>query len=276
MTALLLVSLALISPAAAAFPLPTTAPAPALVVAIAPIGAPQGKNGGDDKKKDGRKEVSKLVDEMKKLVGAKKDDDAIVKIDEMVREYAESGPKDRKKIADAIAKNLTVQRIPPEGSQEQPRIFLTCVVALSQMSTHGSKHLQAAYDFREWKRDISFRGRILKLIGDTKDASAVEFLIKELVDKDAPIVADAASALGNFVDAKEDDRKKIAEKLINLINSLQGQAADTSTPQGLDARQRYEAISPGAIDSLQRLTGQTFRQPIEWQKWWNDNKSKPW
>jgi hypothetical protein len=140
----------------------------------------------------------------------------------------------------------------------------------------GSRHLQAAYESKDFKRDTPFRGKILQQIGMTKDPNAVEFLVKKLEDKENSLVADTGSALGNYSSAKEEVRKRIVEKLVKSINSAQGAAADPSTPAGAEAKRRYETIAPSMIDALQKLTNQTFREPREWEKWWNNNKQKPW
>jgi len=248
--------------------------------ALAPASAQGGKPAD---KPDPAKERSKAIQghlaEMKKLVAdktGKKDGDAITQIDKLIEAFPEAAAADKKLISDAVAKNLTLERPPLGPNEEQHKLYQTSVVALGQMGELGSKHLMGAFEMKEWKRDARFRGRILTSIGSTKDANAVEFLIKVLNDKDDGIVADCSAAFGSYNTAKEDVRKKIVEKLVNLLNSSQSQAADPSTPQGKVAKDRYEKISPAIIESLQKLTNQTLRQPLEWQKWWNNNKQKPW
>jgi hypothetical protein len=241
----------------------------------------------EDSKRDDRKEIAALVSEMTKDVNAKKapgsppgvypgDEDALRKLDNLLVEFPNCGPKDRKKIADATAKNLKAVRLPPQGSTEQPRLYSTSVVALGQMREFGVKPLQEAFEEREWKKDIDFRGKILRSLGTTKDPSAVDFLLNVLNSKDYPLIADAATALGNYDGAPEEVRKSIVEKLQKHLNSTQGQANDIQNPGYADLKKKYETISPAMIESLQKLTHQNFREPREWEKWWNDNKSKPW
>jgi hypothetical protein len=239
-------------------------------------GPDKGGRGGEPAKGDNNKDIAALIAAMKKDVAAKKDADAIPKMDQLITKFPDCGPKDKNAIADAIAKNFEATRLPDEGSKEQPKLYMTSVVALGQMGELGSKHLQAAYENKEWKRDAAFRGKILQMIGTTKDPNAVTFLTKKLEDKEYTIVADSSAALGNFSSAKEDVRKPIVEKLVKSLNSAQGAAADPSTPNGAEAKRRFETIAPSMIDSLQKLTNQTFREPREWEKWWNNNKQKPW
>jgi hypothetical protein len=243
-------------------------------LALVPALLAQG--GRADAKKDNDKEVAELIKQMKADVAAKKDDEAIKKMDQLLTKFPECGPKDKQAVADAIGKNLEAQRLPAQDSKEQPKLFVSSVMALGQLGEHGSKILQPAYEIKDWKKDIAFRGKILQAIGSTKDVNAVEFLIKKLEDKDHNIVADTSTALGHYTSAKEDVRKKIVEKLVKTLNSAQGAGADPSTPQGAEMKRRYETIAPSMIDSLQKLTNQSLREPREWESWWNKNKSKPW
>jgi hypothetical protein len=238
--------------------------------------AQAGKAEPPKKDNDNNKDIAAIVANLKKDVAAKKDDDAIKAMDQLVQKFPECGPKDKQSVADAIFKNFEAPRLPAEGSKEQPKLFMTSVVALGQFGEIGARHLQSAYDMKDWKRDSAFRGKILQQIGNTKDPGAVEFLVKRLEDKENTIVADTGAALGSYSSAKEEVRKRIVERLVKTINSAQGAAADPSTPQGAEAKRRYETIAPSIIDSLQKLTNQTFREPREWEKWWNTNKQKPW
>src|SRR5262245_2558490 len=92
------------------------------LVAANALGSPQSPAPAGAKK-DGRKEIATTITEMAKDTAAKKDDDARKKIDELLKEFPESGPKDKKAIADAVAKNLKLNRLPAQGSNEQPMIF---------------------------------------------------------------------------------------------------------------------------------------------------------
>lgn len=249
----------------------------ALLVSFLVLAAPESAaQGRSDAKKDNDKDLAALIAAMKKDVANKKDDDAIQKMDQLLSKFPECGPKDQTSIADAIGKHFEAQRLPAEGSKEQPRLFQSSVVALGQLGERGSKHLQAAYEIKDWKRDPVFRGKILIQVGTTRDVNAIEFLVKKLEDKEHSIVADTASALGSYSTAKEEYRKKIVERLVKTINAAQGNAADPTTPAGAEAKRRFETIAPSIIDSLQKLTNQSFREPREWEKWWNNNKQKPW
>ncbi|MFN0205181.1 MAG: hypothetical protein ACKVS6_02570 [Planctomycetota bacterium] len=262
----------------------------AALVAFSTIALAQGKPpDAKNTKKDGNKEVPKLCAEMKKLVDAKKDDEAIDKpMAELVKNFEEYGPKDQKLVADAVTKNFDVLRIPaepngdgggrssekPEG--EQCRLFQSSIVALSQFHELGAERLIQIYEKPDFKKAKRFRGRILQMIGKTEDPGSVKFLLDKLKDKDDIIVADSITALGNYTKAKEELRREIIDKLIKDFISSQGQANDTSTPQGKVAKDRYDLIAPSMIDTLQRLSNQSaLRDPREWEKWWQKNKKKP-
>ncbi|HKE00897.1 MAG TPA: HEAT repeat domain-containing protein [Planctomycetota bacterium] len=243
-----------------------------LLPAAAPIVAAQTGSAP----KDDRKEVATLVTDLGKDVTAKKDDDAVGKIDQLVKEFASSGPKDKKKIADAIVKALKANRLIPEGSKEQPKLFVAAVTALGQLGEFGAPPLKEAFEAKDWKKDLAFRGKILKQLGTTKSPSAVDFLLEVYNHKDYELVADAAAALGSYSSAPEEIRKRIVEKTTKHLNTAAGSAADFQDPNYSEFKRKYETISPAMIETLQKLTNQTFREPREWEKWWNEHKSKPW
>ncbi|MBI3818755.1 MAG: hypothetical protein HY286_08705 [Planctomycetes bacterium] len=234
-------------------------------------------------KKDGDKEIATFIADMNKATAAKKDDDAIPKIDELVKRFEDAGPKDKKLIVESIAKNMDLPRLPEaaggrdsKDEPEQPRIFQTTVVALSTFHDLGCEKLIATYERQEFKHSKRFRGQILKMVGKTEQASAVKFLMDKIKDKDDSIVVDAVYALGNYIKSKDDVKKPIIDTLVKSFSSAQGQAADPSTPAGKAAKDKYEILAPAMIDTLQKLSNQNaFREPREWESWWQKNKNKP-
>ena len=64
-------------------------------------------------------------------------------------------------------------------------------------------------------------------------------------------------------------RLEVCAKLVNFLNSYYNAA---SNPEDTTARQRYRMVGRPMSDALSEMTGQTFQDPLDWRKWYNDNK----
>ena len=270
----------------------------ALVVAVLLGSAPavcQGKAGKDKpgKEKPAPKsrdpELAKSLFRFKKLIGsgkkgkgdkgkkAKGDNAAIAILDGLLVRFPDLHPRDRQAFAKAVGGVLTKQR--PRPMESRQRLFERCVVALGKMGKLGAHALVEGYDHdkfgkREW---IGLRAKMLEQVGRTGAVSQRGFLVSQV--RSAPddrLLAAAGSALGEFASAPQKDRKEISKDLIGRFVEIQEASLDMS--QGQEHRatfaRRFEAVRDPWNEALRKLTGQTFRNPQEWQKFRNSKGFK--
>lgn len=115
--------------------------------------------------------------------------------------------------------------------------------------------------------------RALKRMADQKK-STVEELIKLLKHKEDDVAAKAADAMVGYKGAPGRIRKEMLEELIKNTEGVF--SAQASTPTGPQAR-RWNIIQHSVMEALKALSGQTFKDPQEARKWFNDHKKdKMW
>lgn len=202
----------------------------------------------------------------------KKDDEAAVRaIDALTQLSNGAGPKDRNKIAKAVAGAYSLRR-------DKHDLYKAATFSLSTLGEDGVKPLREAAKDRNFKKPEpglpELRAEFVKALGRTKSVHAVEDLLELLKDKDYVVIGGACEALGNYRKAEEPLRKKIAEQLIKLLSSAE--AAKMSNPNDNEAKLKYDTIGGVTITSLQSITGEKFREPSEWMKFWNDKKKEVW
>lgn len=246
---------------------------PVALAAVAPAAAVVR---GDDKP-DKRPEVKAALAELKAHVKkkAKEDEEAIAVLDLLVGEYAESGPKDQKAIADGVAKCLSAKR-PKELEPGVPddRLYLASAVCLGRMGPHSVKPLTSALNAKSFKNNLVVRRELALALGKTKDPKGVKPLIELLKNHHAEMQAAGADGLVNFTEIALKTRKDIVNELIKI---MMGQKASMdSSPSDQEARQRWDIISGPIITTLKELTGHDEGKPEAWQRWWNKNKKADW
>ena len=83
------------------------------------------------------------------------------------------------------------------------------------------------------------------------------------------VAAAAAEALVLFNRAPAKMRRDMVARLVVLLESRHNAATDYSDTT---ARRIYSTVRKPYIDALSSLTRQTFGDPLDWTKWWNQNK----
>lgn len=224
-----------------------------------------------DAPKDDNPQVVDRIKVLEESFKKKDDDSAIRAIDALTQLSANAGPKDRGKIAKAVAGAYSLRR-------DQHSLYKAATFSLSTLGEEGVKPLLDAAQDRTFKKPDDglpeLRAEFVKALGRTKSLKAVDPLLDFLKDKDYVVIAGASEALGHYRKADESVRKKIADKLIKLISTAE--AAKLADASDNEAKLKYDTIGGTIITSLQSVTGEGFREPSEWMKFWNDAKKKSW
>ncbi len=229
-----------------------------------------------DEVPDKRPEIEALCEEMKGHVGkgGSADQEAVAVVDKLLQEFKNSGPKDRAAIVTALSKNFEAKRRENEAGVRDNRIFRASAVAMGQMGSDATKAITKWIGAKDHKKDLPVQSDLIHALGKTKDKTAVPELVGLLEHKDAPLVGAAADALGEFAESDLETRKKAFEGMLKVVMSAKG-AKDSNINDGI-ARERYDTIASPIITSLTRLSKHDERDPEEWQRWWNKNKTKNW
>ncbi len=230
----------------------------------------------DEAVQDRRPEVKAKLEEFTPLVKARgtKDTEAIALIDQLLIEFRQSGPRDRASIVDGLAKCFEERRQELEGGTPDNRLFLAAAMALGEMGPESGAAISKWIGDKRHRSDVALQRRLILSLGKTKDVKRTGDLVGLLQHKEPSLVAAAAEAMANFVDAESKVRKTLFEEQLKVLMSVKGRM--DSDINDLEARQRYDAIAAPMVTSMQALTGHDERVPEEWQRWWNKNKKADW
>lgn len=240
-------------------------------------GVAQGPSvGQDDPKPDKREAVKELCDKLKAHVKerGKEDREAIAVIDQLVKEFAASGPKDRQAIVKAIGDAFKEKRKPTAEGVRDNQLFMAAAVALGECSPECVPVLESWIGHKEHRDDLSLQRALILSLGKSKEKDAVEPLIKLLVHHQPTIQAATAEALVNFTHLPLPERKEIFKEVLDQLTQIKGQI-DTD-PNNTTERERYDAVRAPMRSVLQAMSKQDFGEPSEWRSWWNNNKGKDW
>ena len=244
-----------------------------VALASAVVAAPQ----DDEEKPDKRPEIKEALAAFKKHVSKRGDEDveAIAIIDQMLQEFPESGPKDRKAIAKEIGAVFKLKRKPSKENILDNKLFNAAAIALGRMGPESVKDLVKWSDHKNFAKNVDVKCRLIRALGKTEDEDAVEPLIDFLGHHDAQVQAAAAEGLGNYGEAEQKERKKIFKKMLDQLTRVKN-IIDVNQVDPIE-RKRYDIIAGPMLTSLQVLSGNDeIRDPTEFRRWWNKNKKKDW
>lgn len=229
------------------------------------------------------------------LKDRERESEAIALIDSFTTRYSEIGERlveiaDMIEIEEGDLKALKKEAKELEGAQEDladlvwlafkerkrvteghRRLWSGAVFALGQMGPAGADYLWKAYEDKRFRKDdgLEFRARCIEQVGATKDWDQWEDLVDLLDHHEFFLIAASATALKNYREAPGKIRKEVCGKLVNFLNSYYNAA---SNPEDTTAKERYRMVGRPMLDALSEMTGQTFQDPLDWRKWYNDNK----
>jgi len=149
------------------------------------------------------------------------------------------------------------------------RLWKAAVFALGQMGADGAPFLWKAMDEKRFKKDVDFRALCVAQVGATLDWKQYEELIDLLDYHEDQIIAAAAEALTHYREAPGKIRQEVVKKLVQFLESYY--TAQTN-PEDSVARQRYRIVRRPMIGALSAITGQASQDPLEWRKWYENNK----
>jgi len=242
---------------------------------------------------DPEKELEEKVDAFKDLVKGKENEPILIAhIDGFLTLYAESfdrfevinedlelgsdNSKELKKEKKALEKRMdtiassvwTVFRR-KKVTKENMDVWKAASFAFGRMHIHGAEYLWKAFEDKRFNRDVEFRSLCTKQVGYTKDYSQAEELQDLLDYKDILVVAAAAEALSQFGEAPGAVRLESTKQLVKKLESYHNSSMDY---EDTNAVRDYRTIRDPFVKALSVFTQQSFRDPLDWTRWWNKNK----
>ena len=230
----------------------------------------------DDPKPDKREEVKTLVAKFKAHTKerGKEDIEAVGVIDQLLKEFAASGPKDRELIAKTIGDALKERRKPTAEGVADNKLFLAAAIGLGECAPESVPVLTGWIDHKDHRDDIDLQRALILSLGKSKEKAAVKTLTKLLVHHRAAVQAATAEALVNFKELPLADRKEIFKSVLDQLTQIKGQI-DTD-PNDVIEKERYDTVRAPMRAVLEAMSKQSLGEPAEWRSWWNNNKTKDW
>lgn len=176
--------------------------------------------------------------------------------------------KEKDQIVKAMASGL---------DSKNPKVAIAAANALGRIGEPGTKVLVKALKSKRILKVPESYKAVIDAIGLARDEKAgVSALLKIATrDKDWKARGWAGNALGQFNKnhAKGKTRKKICEKLIQVLEGAESAASD-----GRDqtAQQRLGYIQGAFVQTLRTLTEQEHNTALDWRRWFNKAKRERW
>jgi hypothetical protein len=232
---------------------------------------------------DKRPELAGMLEKLDKHVDkhGSEDTDAIAMIGQLGPEFAKSGPKDKAAIVSALSKCVEAQRPEPKKGEFNDKLAIAAAEALGTMGPESVPALITWIGHKNLRRDVQLQRQLVLALGKTRDKEAIKTLVSNLENKDAPVVAAAAEAIGEFGEAKVDVRKELFSAAIKtLMSAKNGKDAEQSgsgaTAHTTIATERYDVISASLLTTLHKLSKHDESTPELWERWWNKNRQANW
>jgi hypothetical protein len=231
---------------------------------------------------DKRPEVASMIEKLDKHVdkhGAE-DADAITLVGQLAGEFTKSGPKDKSSIVTAMGKCIEAPRTEPKKGEFNDKLAIAAADVLGQMGPESVATLITWIGNKNVRRDIALQRQLVLSLGKTRDKEGIKTLTLSLENKDAPVVAAAAEAIGEFGDAKLDVRKElfssVLKNLMSAKNAKDAESQSTGGPKGSIATERYDTVAAPLMTTLHKLTKHDESTPEGWEHWWNKNRQANW
>jgi len=173
--------------------------------------------------------------------------------------------KQEGRLADLVGLAFTRKRV----TEPHMRLWRAAVYAWGQMGPYGSKGLWKVFGDKRFNKDVEFRALVVKQVGETHDYSQAPKMIDMLDYKDEIVIAATGEALAQWGDAPGAVRRKIVERAVVILDADYNAATNINDTT---ANRIYRTIHEPLIRALSALTGQSFRDPLAWTRWWNKNK----
>ena len=224
---------------------------------------------------DQLKELKQLVSEPKMA----DDFQAITLIQALSKDLDKRNPKDKERIAKGLGDVFRTGKVRPA---DKDNLYKETSDALAKLETDGSKELAKALADPRFKDLIAVQAHMMLAIGKTEDDKQVELLLDTTVrSPHDQLRAASGEALGCYTSLEIKLRRDVVKGIIREWGSLHQKAttADNPNPNApidpapANARKTLREVEGKWNATLQKLTGTSFTQFLDWQRWLNKNQN---
>ncbi len=195
---------------------------------------------------------------------------AVGAMDLLTNDYKNYDEKQKKEAVNAIAKVFKFR-----AKEGEDRLYMAAAAALSAMIPEGEAPLKSAMKVKHLEKRSDVQAILVESLGKHKNPKNVDVFVKLLKESENMVVKAAIQALSEYRDEDVKLRKEIVE---SLVKEYAGTNNLDLREKGKNPvwRERILAIEVPMNDALAALTLQSFQSAPEWEKWYNDNRSKKW
>ena len=192
--------------------------------------------------------------------------------------FLESGPNDRRRIADAAVDCLNVKRKRLEGEDPEK----TWLLPIAAAKALGTMHPESDKDLAKALQDKAIREQA-HVFGAVADAAAraadepARVLLLELLDSKEPGGQQArlVKAMRHFKTLPEKDRKETFERVMQSFVEVIGRWDDNDDLiEGLEIKILYETSANRTLSDLSG--GHEEKTAKDWERWYKANRKEPW
>jgi len=227
-------------------------------------------------------DITEICKKLDKLYKDKRnlDEDSILALYQMLDgRFKKATKSEQKKMAKTVRKVYEFIRPMPTAS-----LYAAAAGLLSGMDKmgrdalfYGLRHknlkVKNKNDDVELRKKMEIQTFIIEAIGFNKHPSSLKELCKLLWDDSAEIIIATCKALACYKKLPLKERKPIVKELVKVyvnINSL-----SVANPKRPDYREKLIRVEVPFNETLRALTLQSIESPVEWERWYNNNKNKP-
>jgi hypothetical protein len=228
---------------------------------------------------DDQELVAALIKDTAKSARKREQDRETAAILEKLRAaFLESGPNDRRRIADAAVDCLNVKRKPLEGEDPEK----TWLLPIAAAKALGTMHPESAKDLAKALQDKTIQEQA-HLFGAIADAAAraadepARVLLLGLLDSKEPVGQQArlVKAMRHFKTMPEKERKETFERVMHSFVEVNDRWDDNDDlVEGLEIAILYETNANRTLSDLSG--GHEEKTAKDWERWWKANRKEPW
>ena len=191
-------------------------------------------------------------------------------LDLLMLDYPNYDEKQQKKVVSDISGMFKIR-----AKEGEDRIYIMAAACLSEMGPTAEKTLKSAMKIKHLEKRVDVQVVLIDALGRHLNEKNVDLFVKLMKSAETKIVVAAIKALGMYRDSDVKVRKEIAEELIKQYANANNLNAREKGKNPV-FRERFYAVEVPMNEALAAITLQSFQTSAEWEKWYNDNRSKKW